>query len=1125
VIGRTLAHYRIAAAIGAGGMGEVYRATDTKLGRDVALKVLPAEMASRPERLERFRREAKALAALDHPGVVGVYSVEEAEGVHFLTMQLVEGQPLDRLIPEGGLPVGRILEIGAALAEALGAAHDKGIVHRDLKPANVMVTADGRVKVLDFGLARMTGLQADPSAGSELPTDLRTREGVVMGTVPYMSPEQVSGREVDFGTDLFSLGVILYEMAAGRRPFQGSSSAELASSILRDTPRPLGELRGDLPAGLAQAIGRCLEKDAADRFPSARDLRDGLRGVTAEASAMLTAATPSPRPVAAVDSAAARAEEGFWVAVLPFKYTGGNADITALAEGLSEEIVTGLSRFSYLRVIARSSTERYLGEAMDVRSVGNELGARYVVEGSLRQAGPALRIAVQLVDAVSGAHLWAETYDRPFRPEEIFALQDELVPRIVSTVADMNGVLPRSMSQAVRSRDPEQLSPYEAVLRSFGYFERVTAEELALARSALELAVRKAPAYADAWAMLALLCAQEYGQGFKPRGDSLASGAAAAQRAVEAGPSNHLAHFSLAQALFFQKEFPSFRNAAERAAALNPMDGNSIAFLGELLIYAGDFERGLALAGRAKQLNPNHPGWYWYADFYNAYRQGDDRGALGFALKVNLPGHWGAHAAIAAAYGQLGEQSAAAKALRDLLGVRPDFAARTRRDIEKWWAPEYVERFIDGLCKAGLDLPSASESERPSTADPALRSPGSGEARADEGFGVAVLPFEYTGGNAEVTTLAEGLSEEIVTGLSRFSYLRVIARSSTLRYRGEAVDVRTVGKELGARYVMGGSLRQAGSLLRVAVQLVDASTGAHLWAETYSRPFDPKAIFELQDDLVPRIVSTSGDHFGVLARAISEAVRARPLAQMTAYDALMRGFGYHFRLSPDEHAEARAALEQAVERAPANADCWAMLSWVYSHEHAHGFNPRPGSLDRALAAARRAVDLAPSNHLAYQALAVVLFFRKETAGCLSAAERSMALSPLDGSNEAIFLITFTGDWERGCALIRRAMEQNPHHPRWYEWVLGINEYRLAHYRAAVDEIVKGNVPDIFWTTAVLAAAHGQLGELETARNAVEKLLVQKPGFAQSGEELLEKWFDPQLVGHLMEGLRKAGLPA
>jgi Tfp pilus assembly protein PilF len=344
-----------------------------------------------------------------------------------------------------------------------------------------------------------------------------------------------------------------------------------------------------------------------------------------------------------------------------------------------------------------------------VRTIGKELGARYVMEGSLRQAGTKVRLAVQLVDAVSGAHLWAENYERTFSPESAFELQDDLVPRIVSTVADMHGVLPRSMSEAVRSRAPEQLSPYEAVLRSFGYWERVTPEELAAARIGLEAAVRKAPAYADAWAMLALLCVQEYGQGFNLQPDSLASGFAAAQRAVEAAPSNHLAYCSLAQALFFQKEFQSCRNAAERAVALNPMDGNSIAFLGEMLTYAGDPDRGLTLSGRAKQLNPNHPGWYWYADFYNAYRQGDYRGALGFALKFNLPSHWGAHAHMAAVCGQLGQKDAAAKALRELLKLRPDFAATVRKDMEKWWEPEFAERMIEGWRKAGLEIAPAEQ--------------------------------------------------------------------------------------------------------------------------------------------------------------------------------------------------------------------------------------------------------------------------------------------------------------------------------------------------------------------------------------------------------------------------------
>ena len=419
------------------------------------------------------------------------------------------------------------------------------------------------------------------------------------------------------------------------------------------------------------------------------------------------AATPPPGK-ATVSDDPARADEGFWVAVLPFKYSGSNAGLTALAEGLSEEIVTGLSRFSYLRVIACGSTSRYAGQAADLRTVGKELGARYVMEGSLRQAGPRLRFAVQLVDAVSGAHLWAENYERTFSPETVFELQDELVPRIVSTVADMHGVLPRSMSEAVRSRNPGELSPYEAVLRSFGYFERLTGEDLAAARSGLESAVRKAPATGDAWAMLALLCVQDYAQGFNLQADALEKGLAAARRAVEVAPSNHLSHYGLAQALFFLKELQSFRNAAERAVALNPMDGNSIAFLGELLSYSGDGERGAALAARAKQLNPNHPGFYWFADFYNAYRQGDYRGALNAALNLNLPGHLGMHMVLAAACGQLGEREAAGRALRNLLAVRPDFASIARGLMSQWWTPEYSEQLIDGLRKAGLEIAPAN---------------------------------------------------------------------------------------------------------------------------------------------------------------------------------------------------------------------------------------------------------------------------------------------------------------------------------------------------------------------------------------------------------------------------------
>jgi TolB-like protein len=704
LIGRTLSHYHITAAIGAGGMGDVYRANDTKLGRDVALKVLPAEMAHDSDRLARFRREARSVAALNHPHIVTIFSVEEADGVHFLTMELVEGQSLERLIPAGGLSVERIVEIASALADALTAAHEKGIVHRDLKPANVMLTDDGRVKVLDFGLAK--DVRTDKSSDATQTFAGQTAMGVVMGTPAYMSPEQVAGRVLDHRTDIFSLGVILYEMASGRRPFEGASSAELASAILRDTPRPLSELRADLPEELGLLIQSCLEKDPQDRFPSARDVRDALRGVTASAPSIRTATAPAPRPVVEGNSGAARAEEGFWVAVLPFKYNGANADLTALAEGLTEEIVTGLFRFSYLRVISLSSTSRYAHGAIDVRSAGKELGARYVMEGSLRQAGTKLRIATQLVDASSDVNLWAETYERPFRPEAIFELQDDVVPRIVSTVADTHGVLPHTMSEVLRNRNPDQLTPYEAVLRSFAHFQRVNAEEHAAARAGLERAVQQAPDYADGWAMLSMMYKEEHTHGFNLRPDSLGRALAAARRAVEAAPSNHLAYHALAATLFFRRELPAFRNAADRAVALNPMDGFTMAYLGFLIAYAGDWERGCALAEQARGLNPHHPGWYWFPSVLDAYRRSDYRGALDFALKVNMPGFWRTNVALAAAYGQLGELEAARNAVQQLLAVRPDFAVLAREELGKWWDAELVEHLIEGLRKAGLEIAS-----------------------------------------------------------------------------------------------------------------------------------------------------------------------------------------------------------------------------------------------------------------------------------------------------------------------------------------------------------------------------------------------------------------------------------
>src|SRR6266850_2740423 len=576
-----ISHYRIVSKIGEGGMGEVWLAEDTRLGRRVALKLLPAEFTEDSERVRRFTQEAKAASALNHPNIISVHDIGECETGRFIVMEFVAGRTLRAVIAKDN-SLETFFTLGAQMAKALRAAHAAGITHRDIKPDNIMVRDDGYVKMLDFGLARLLPTTAsDPEA---MTLAQQTTPGTVMGTLAYMSPEQASGQTVGSPSDIFALGIVLYELATGCHPFKSETMIGYLHAITSQVPSSMSSLKSHLPVALDDLILRMLEKDANSR-PTVSEVAQALQEIEKYGTS-----NTLPIRIVAEKQKTKRDEEGFWIAVLPFKSRGTNSDIEALTEGLSEDILTGLSRFSYLRVIARSSTLRFISESGDVRNVGQQLGARYVLEGSLRQAGSLLRASVQLVDTSTGAHLWAETYDRQFRSEEIFALQDDLVPRIVSTVADINGVLPRSMCEVVCSRSPETLSPYEAVLRSFRYFDRVTSEELTSARSCLELAVERAPTYGDAWAMLALLCVQDYAQGFDLQSDSLTRGTTAAQRAVQATPSNHLAYFSLAQAHFFQKELQSFRNAAERSVALNPMDGNSLAYIAELLTYAGDGE-------------------------------------------------------------------------------------------------------------------------------------------------------------------------------------------------------------------------------------------------------------------------------------------------------------------------------------------------------------------------------------------------------------------------------------------------------------------------------------------------------------------------------------------------------
>ncbi|UCF35715.1 MAG: protein kinase [Acidobacteriota bacterium] len=1137
MIGRSLAHYEITEKLGQGGMGEVYRATDTKLGRQVALKILLPVIASNPDGFERFRREAKLLAALDHPSIVGVYSVEEGDGVHFLTMQFVEGQSLDQFIPEGGLPLDEILKISTALADALAAAHEKGVVHRDLKPANIMVTPAGQVKVLDFGLAKIVSGQ-EPSGNTILTTVAQTREGMVMGTVPYMSPEQVSGRSLDHRTDIFSLGVVLYEMACGKRPFEERSVAELISAILRDEPSAVTEVRSDLPPVMEDIIRRCMEKEADQRFQTAAEISDGIRSLTAG------------RQVASQTLSSRRTPRGgeMWIAVLPFESFGVDPELELLSDGLVQDITAALSQFSYLSVIARDLTQRFKGESVDVRKVREEINASYVIRGGLRRSGNVIRVNVQLIDAQNGKNLWAETYNRDLNDTDIFAVQDDITDRVAATVADNFGVLVRSMVASLEGKPDGELSATEYVLRWFGYeAKRLTPKEHAVIRATLESGVSRMPQNAEVWGCLSFVHFHECAFGFNATPDSFERVLATAQRAVELNRASQIAHEALAWAHFVRQDLGAIPAAVERAVSLNPRNSHVLAVAGLILVHTREFERGAAIARRAIELNPHHAGWFHFPLIWDHFSRGEYEKVLERAKRVNMPGFFWTPLVIAVVCAELGREQEAAAALAELRSIDPEFGAHARRLIEPWnYASGFIEPLLEGLRKAGLDVSESNGADMASEGPPSKRGRGllsesdsrsvpqtsaSGTIRHyfdDTVPWIAVLPLKYKGKDPEIESFAEGLTEDITTGLSRFSYLFVVSPSSAARFKEQVTDSRLAGQELGTRYVVEGGIRRAGARIRVSVQVIDTSTGTHLWAETYDRDFESGGTFSIQDEITDHVVATIADPFGVVARTMSAPTASKAADALTPHEAVLRFFLYLQRISPEDHLIVRSALQRAVEIQPDYADGWACLSQSVLDEHKHMFNPLPNPLERALEAAQKATDADPASQMAYLALAETQYYLKDLGAFRAAADRAVAINRRDGNTVAMvgLLLGYAGEWERGVALTESAMSLNPHHPGWYRFGKFFNHYRKGEYSEALSVAQKINMPGYFGASYARTIAQAQLGNLEAASSSLREFLRLYPDFGEKGrEEHLDKWLfaQPDLIELIIDGFEKAGL--